>query len=172
MEILQPLMASAMPALQSYFGQATEAMRTGGTQAKIPLIQQSVAASRSASSKALTDTEAALGTQKNTPFGQQVLANTRLQGEQATRSIPVQIAEQLAGGAPQAGLTATGQAVGGLAKTGVLTQSGGSSGNAFLSPAGIMSLFSMGKSIGGASGGKGGGKGIAADVADTGAASL
>jgi hypothetical protein len=157
MEILRPLIGSAMPALQTYFGQATEAMRTGGTQAKIPLIQQAVSASKSATSKALTDTEASLGNQRNTPFGQEILARTRLSGEQQTRGIPVQIAEQMAGTAPQAGLTATGQAVGGLAKTGSLTAPAGM--NPFFSPAGLMSLFSVGKSIGSSIGGSGGGGG-------------
>jgi hypothetical protein len=154
MEILRPLLGSAMPGLQSFFGQATEAMRTGGTQAKIPLIQQAVSASKSATSNALTNTEASLGNQRNTPFGQEILARTRLAGEQQTKGIPVQIAEQLAGQIPQAGLTATGQGIGGLAKTGTMTSSGGAS-NPFFSPAGLMSLFSVGKGIGG---GLGGGK--------------
>jgi hypothetical protein len=161
MELLRPLMGSAMPALQSYFGQTTEALRTGGTQAKIPLIQQAVGASKSATSKALTDTEASLGNQRNTPFGQEILARTRLAGNQQTKGIPVQIAEQMAGTAPQAGLTATGQGISALGHFGTATAPAGM--NPFFTPAGLESLFNMGKGMSSmlpsSGGGKGAGKG-------------
>jgi hypothetical protein len=84
------------PARKLALGQLTEAMRTGGVKAKIPLIQQAVSASNQATSRALTDTAASLA-QRNVggPFAANILASQRLQGAQATAALPTGIAERL-----------------------------------------------------------------------------
>jgi hypothetical protein len=84
------------------FQQVTEALRTGGAPgARIPLIQQSIEASKQAEQVELRDVREDLQRRNiSGPFASRELAETRQAGEQATASIGPRIAEQLISGAP------------------------------------------------------------------------
>lgn len=92
------------PARETFFGQLQEALTTGGIGARIPIIQKSVEASKSATSAALRGTEESLARAgiAGDPFGQKVLAGTRLAGETATAQIPINIIQQMISGAQSA----------------------------------------------------------------------
>lgn len=76
-------------------GQLTEALRTGGVGAKIPVIQRSVEASNQANSQALAQTAQQLA-QRNIggTAGARILAGQRLAGAQQTSQIGPQMAQQ------------------------------------------------------------------------------
>jgi hypothetical protein len=76
--------------------QLTEALRTGGVKAKIPLIQQAVSAANRELSGSLARTSEQLAARNiGGPFAQRVLAQNRVAGEQGIAAIPTQTAEQL-----------------------------------------------------------------------------
>lgn len=76
--------------------QMTEALRTGGVKAKIPLIQQAVSQQKQALGGALTSTAEQLASKNiGGPFAQRALAGMRLAGEQNIAGIPTQMAEGL-----------------------------------------------------------------------------
>jgi hypothetical protein len=107
------------PARKLALGQLTEAMRTGGVRAKIPLIQQAVSASNQATSRALTDTSASLANRNvGGPFAANILASQRLQGAQATAAIPTSIAERVIGQTMPFLSTTQGLGAGGLSQAG------------------------------------------------------
>lgn len=58
--------------------------KTGGTSSQIPLIQQLIQSLKSGLSHTMSDTQGRLGMtrQSGTPFGQRILAETQLQGEE------------------------------------------------------------------------------------------
>ncbi len=92
------------PARETFFGQLQEALTTGGIGARIPIIQKSVEASKSATSAALRGTEESLAKAgiAGDPFGQRVLAQTRLAGETQTSQIPTNIIREMLAGAQSA----------------------------------------------------------------------
>lgn len=92
------------PARQTFFDQLNEALTTGGVGARLPIIQKSVEASKSATSAARVATTESLAKAGigGTPFGQQILAGQELQGNLATAQIPTNIIQQLIAQAPGA----------------------------------------------------------------------
>lgn len=100
-------------------GQITEALRTGGIGAQIPIIQQSVSASNQAASDALRQTRDSLAQSglSRTPYGQSILAGTRMQGAQQTAAIPTQIAQSFIEQAPQFSSSLMGQILNTLQKS-------------------------------------------------------
>ena len=90
------------PIIQESSAQQLEALRTGGVGAKIPLIQRSVEASKQATGTALAATKDELSAAGigGTPFAQNILARSRMGGEQAASQIPTAIAERIASGVP------------------------------------------------------------------------
>lgn len=90
------------PGRKELFSQVTEALRTGGAPgARIPLIQQSIAASKQATEQEVRGTREEIERRGITgPFASRALAETRQRGEQATAAIGPRIAEQLIGGSP------------------------------------------------------------------------
>lgn len=86
------------PARKEVLRQLTEALKTGGVKAKIPLIQQAVSQSNQATSTALSQTAEQLA-QHNVggPFASRIMAQQRLAGDQATAAIPTGMAERLIG---------------------------------------------------------------------------
>lgn len=104
------------PVRQEIFRQVTEALKTGGVGAQIPLITRSVEASRAATSRTLAETEASLGRSRlsGTPFGQRILAETRLGGETAAAQIPTALAQQFTSVAPNLALGSAGTVISGL----------------------------------------------------------
>jgi hypothetical protein len=76
--------------------QLTEALRTGGVKAKIPLIQQAVSAANRELGGSLARTSEQLAARNiGGPFAQRILAQNRVAGEQGIAAIPTQTAEQL-----------------------------------------------------------------------------
>lgn len=100
--------------------QMTEALRTGGVKAKIPLIQQAVSQSQQATSQATRQTSEELASRNiGGPFASRMLAGTRLAGAQNTAQIPTRVAEGLIAqvmpflsNTQQLGVGATAQAAG------------------------------------------------------------
>jgi hypothetical protein len=74
-----------------------EDVKTGGGTAWLPAIQKAMEQSRRATSRAMTGTTESLAKTGlvGTPFGQRILAGTRLEGEQATGAVPGQVTAQL-----------------------------------------------------------------------------
>lgn len=72
-----------------------DVLRTGGS--KIPIISRSVEASRSAASKATQDTEDRLALEglAGTPWGEDVLAKQRMQGEIAAGNVEQSLAQNI-----------------------------------------------------------------------------
>ncbi len=81
----------------SLFGDITEALRTGGVGANVPIIQSAVSGSRSALSSALQGSSEGLSRAglSGTPFGQRQMAQQRQGGQQELSQIPTQLAQQL-----------------------------------------------------------------------------
>jgi len=72
------------PFLSQLFGAGSDIMKTGGTNSMIPFITQLVQGLKSTLSQTMQDTQARLGMTRSagTPFGQRILAQTELQGQQ------------------------------------------------------------------------------------------
>lgn len=83
--------------------QITEALRTGGIGAQLPIVNQAVSGASQATSDALRATQDSLATSglTRTPYGQSILAGQRQQGAQATARIPTDYASQYIAQAPQ-----------------------------------------------------------------------
>ena len=81
---------SFLPSAKAFGQQETEALKTGGVNAQIPIINRAVDASRGAESSANQDTQQALARAglADTSFGAQILGNQKMQGAQNTASIP------------------------------------------------------------------------------------
>jgi hypothetical protein len=113
---VQEVRGESRPVRQEIFRQVTEALKTGGVGAQIPLITRAVESSRAATSRTLAETEASLGRSRlaGTPFGQRILAETRLGGETATAQIPTALAQQFTSVAPNLALGSAGTVISGL----------------------------------------------------------
>lgn len=106
----------SQPARTAWFNQLTEALTTGGVQARIPQAQQAIEQSKAASAAAARQTESDLSSigLARTPMGQSILATQRTQaamGAAAAGRIPV---DQLIASAPNAILGAAQTATAGL----------------------------------------------------------
>ena len=99
--------------------QISEALKTGGVGAQIPIIQNAVSGANQATSQALKGTTESLARSGlgATPFGQRQLAETRLAGAQAAGAIPTQFAQQYIQAAPQYGQGLLGTILGSLQKS-------------------------------------------------------
>lgn len=84
------------PARQELLSQFLEGLRTGGVEARIPIVQRGVEESRAATSGALRqlDEQLALTGMAGTPFGQRIRAETLTAGEQAASRIPLDVIQQ------------------------------------------------------------------------------
>lgn len=104
------------PVREETFRQALEALQTGGIGARIPIAQRTVEQTRAATSQAMRQTEAGLASAGlgDTPFGQNILAATRLGGETATANVPTDIAQQFINLAPGLSLGSANTIVSGL----------------------------------------------------------
>ena len=106
------------PVRDQVFSQISEALRTGGVNARIPIIQSSVEASKAATSQALKgldqQTAQAGPGYANSPFAQMVRAQTQLQGSQSTEAIGPAIAKEFVDIAPSVALGSSAQIFTGL----------------------------------------------------------
>jgi hypothetical protein len=94
-QILNPLTA-----------QTAEALKTGGVNAQIPIINRAVDASRGAESTSNLTTQEALSRAglAGTSFGANVMASNRMAGAEETAAIPASVASQFIGNAGSLGL--------------------------------------------------------------------
>ena len=98
--------AAGMPGMKTILSQLMEALTTGGIHAQIPLISRMLEQGKSGLATSLTDTQNDLGRYglAKSPFGQGVLANARIAGEQNIANIGPSMAQkfiEMFGGAPQ-----------------------------------------------------------------------
>ena len=103
---------SFLPAAKTFGAQETEALKTGGVGAQIPIINRAVDASRGAESSANQETQQALARAglANTSFGASILGNQNMAGRQATAAIPTNIASQFISAVPGTASTGVGAA--------------------------------------------------------------
>lgn len=101
-----------LPAAKTFGQQETEALKTGGVNAQIPIINRAVDASRGAESEANTQTQEALARAglANTSFGQRILGDQEMAGAQKTAEIPANIASQFISAVPGTSGTGVGAA--------------------------------------------------------------
>lgn len=122
--ILAQFGRAALPLYKELSSQAGEALRTGGINAQIPLINRSLDEARSAFSKTFENTRQALARSGfgNTGFAQSMLADLGMKGEENIAQIPTSIASQFIAGIP----SLTGQGIGALsaAERGNITTTG------------------------------------------------
>jgi hypothetical protein len=108
---------SFLPAAKTYGQQETEALKTGGVNAQIPVINRAVDASRGAESTSNQQTQQALARAglANTSFGAQILGNQEQAGAENTASVPTNIASQFISTVPGTSNTGVGAASGAAA---------------------------------------------------------
>lgn len=104
-----------MPAATQLGAQESEALRTGGVNAQIPIINRAVDASRQAGSMTNQQVQESLAKAglSGSSFGQAIMAQTEQEGNQKTAEIPADIASQFIGIVPGSVSTAVG--AGGMA---------------------------------------------------------
>lgn len=98
---------------KEYMGQSMEALKTGGIGAQIPIIARALEASKSATSQSQQMTQDSLGRSGliGTPFGQSILAQQIMQGNQHTADIPTQYAQNFISQIPSFITALTGQGI-------------------------------------------------------------
>lgn len=104
------------------YGQLTEALKTGGVGARIPIIQRAVEDVKAGTAQALAGQQKqyARAGLSGSPVAIQGLAQTRMAGSQAASRIPTDYAQQLISAAP--GLVSSGTGIPGLAAAANLQQ--------------------------------------------------
>lgn len=98
--------------------QLSEALRTGGIGAQIPIIGQAVGNAKEATSQAMQGTTDELSRSglARSPYGQRILAQTGMQGAQDVAKLPTDIAQNFINQAPQFSSQLLGQILGTLQK--------------------------------------------------------
>lgn len=92
------MLRQVAPARKLMLKQLTEALRTGGVGAKIPMIQQAVSRANQATASMTAQTAEQLASKNiGGPFAARTIAGMRLAGAQQSAAIPTQMAEQLIG---------------------------------------------------------------------------
>lgn len=83
------------PLRKEFTDQSLEALKTGGIGAQIPLIARAIEASKAQTSQNLFTTFENLSKSRlaGTPFGQAIMAGSRIAGDQATARIPTDYAQ-------------------------------------------------------------------------------
>ena len=81
--------------------QTLEALQTGGVGARIPIVQRSVEAAKTAGAQSMRNAQESVAAsgQAGTPFAQAMLAQLQQQNKYALSQIPVSYAQQLIGAA-------------------------------------------------------------------------
>ena len=89
-EISQDLYKTAKPLTSELFGQMLEGLRTGGIQARIPIIQSAVDSQKRATSDALRSLDESLGQSglAGTPYGARVRSEASIEGASKEAAIP------------------------------------------------------------------------------------
>lgn len=90
------MLKEAAPARGLMLQQLTEALKTGGVGARIPMIQQAVSRANQATASATAQTAEQLGAHNiGGPFASRIMAGQRLAGQQQAAAIPTEMAQQL-----------------------------------------------------------------------------
>lgn len=126
----EQMFKESSPARRMMFQQLTEALKTGGVGARIPIIQRAVAdvntaTAQSSRSAGAMMSRAGLG---GTPYAASTLAGIRASGAEAAAKIPTDIAQQLIAGGP--GLVTSGSGIPGLSAAASLQQQAAASNQA------------------------------------------
>lgn len=81
---------------EALLGQLEEVLKTGGADAQVPVIQRAIEASQQSAAGTVANTERQLAQSgaAGTPFARRLLAQQRLQGEQASGQVGSQVAQQ------------------------------------------------------------------------------
>jgi len=95
-QLAQGMIAQTNKPRKLLLQQMTEALRTGGVHAKIPMIQQAVSRANQATATSMAQTAEQLASRNiGGPFAGRILAGQRLAGEQVSAAIPTQMAQQM-----------------------------------------------------------------------------
>lgn len=137
------------------FAQITEALKTGGVGARLPIVGKAVEASKAATSSAMRGTEETLARTglTRTPWGQNVLAGQRLEGELAVSRIPTDMTQAFLAGTLPAFTGAPNTIVGGYSNLAATQTQAQISQNTLINDL-FTSIFAAGGAIGGAAAGK------------------
>lgn len=121
--MVKELFGQTRPVRNDLFTQLSEALRTGGVGARIPIISRAVEDTKAAGSKALTQTDESLARLglSGTPFGENIRAQTRLSSENAVNRVPTDYAQHFIDMAPALVSGQTGQAMSGAGTSAYLT---------------------------------------------------
>lgn len=114
-QFLSELSGETRPLRDELSSQFLEALQTGGIGARLPIIGAAQEQSRAGTARSLTGTQEQLTRMGlgRTPFAASTMAQTRMQGEQATSMIPSQVAQAFIGSAPQYAMAPVGAMVSG-----------------------------------------------------------
>jgi hypothetical protein len=115
---------SFLPAAKTFGAQEVEALKTGGINSQIPIINRSVDASRGAESSQNQETQQALARAglDRTSFGAQILGDQNLKAREDTAAIPTNIASQFIAAVPGTSNTGVGAASAAAANSRNFTQ--------------------------------------------------
>jgi hypothetical protein len=95
-DVAKQMLAQTAKPRKLLLKQLTEALKTGGVKAQIPMIQQAVSRANQATAGAMTQTAAQLASRNIAgPFAQRILAGMRMAGNETAAQIPTQMAQQL-----------------------------------------------------------------------------
>ena len=90
------MIRSGAPARKLLLSQLSEALSTGGVNARIPMIQQAVSRSNQAAANAMSQTAEQLASRNiGGPFAQRIMAGQNMAANQQAAAIPTQMAQQM-----------------------------------------------------------------------------
>lgn len=118
------ILAAGRPVRNELSQQLTEILQTGGSTARLPIIQNQVEGAKSAGAQALTQTTGSLAAAglDRTPFGQGILANQRQQVGVAANNARFNVVNEMLGGAQNFALAPVGPGISGLGQAAGLQQ--------------------------------------------------
>lgn len=133
---------ATLPILQLMSQQITEALRTGGVNSRIPIMQQTVAAGRKATSDTVRGVDEANARGNMGPYGRNLKQGAQASGDFNTSQAAMQIIQQLMGQGGDYGMM-RGSPVWGSA-----TMTKGSSSDSAFDVGDIGQLFKVGQALG------------------------
>jgi hypothetical protein len=118
------ILGTTRPVRNELSQQLLEVLQTGGSTARLPIIQQQVEGAKQAGAQAIQQTTGSLAAAglDRTPFGQGILANTRQQAGQGENAARFNVVNQLLGGAQSFALGPLGPGISGLGTAAGLQQ--------------------------------------------------
>lgn len=110
------ILNTSRPVRNEFSQQLQEILQTGGSTARLPIIQQQVEGAKQAGANAIQGTTESLAMAglDRTPFGQNIIANQRQQSGQAQSAARFNVVNQMLGAAPGFAMGPLAPALGGL----------------------------------------------------------